>query len=79
MCCNVIEVGRNYILSEARWCRTCARRNICKIKETVVMEQRSINPYSVKYLKVTIKCRRYVKNGKLSSDSRGFINSMFLR
>lgn len=79
MSCDGKEVERNYTLSEASWCRTCARRNICKIKETVVMEQRSINPYSVKYLKVTIKCRRYVKNGKLPSDSRGIINSMFLR
>lgn len=79
MSCDGKEVGRNYALSEARWCRTCARRNTCKIKENVIMERRLLKHYFVKYLKVTIKCRRYVKNGKLQSDSRGIINSMFLR
>lgn len=50
---------------EATWCRTCLRRNKCDIKETVAMEQKLVAPYPVKYVDVKIKCRNYIKDGKL--------------
>ena len=50
---------------EAIWCRTCLRRDKCDIKETVAMEQKLIVPYPVKYVDVKIKCRNYIKDGKL--------------
>ena len=50
---------------EATWCRTCLRRDKCDIKETVAMEQKLVVPYPVKYVDVKIKCRNYIKDGKL--------------
>ena len=50
---------------EATWCRTCLRRDKCNIKETVAMEQKLVVPYPVKYVDVKIKCRNYIKDGKL--------------
>ena len=50
---------------EATWCRTCLRRDKCDIKETVAMEQKLVAPYPVKYVDVKIKCRNYIKDGKL--------------
>ena len=50
---------------EATWCRTCLKRDKCDIKETVAMEQKLVVPYPVKYVDVKIKCRNYIKDGKL--------------
>lgn len=53
------------INKEATWCRTCLKRDKCDIKETVAMEQKLVVPYPVKYVDVKIKCRNYIKDGKL--------------
>lgn len=50
---------------EAIWCRTCLKRDKCDIKETVATEQKLVVPYPVKYVDVKIKCRNYIKDGKL--------------
>ena len=50
---------------EATWCRTRLKRDKCDIKETVAMEQKLVVPYPVKYVDVKIKCRNYIKDGKL--------------
>lgn len=47
---------------EASWCKTCVNRNTCKIKETVVAEQKMIFIHTPKYLDVTVKCRGYKKD-----------------
>lgn len=53
------------INKEATWCRTCLKRDKCDVKETVAMEQKLVVPYPVKYVDVKIKCRNYIKDGKL--------------
>lgn len=73
------KIEGSYKPPVASWCRTCARRNTCQIKETVAMEQRLVSPYPVKHLEVTIKCRRYIKDGKLPPDSRGTFESIFIK
>ena len=55
----------NRMNKEATWCRTCLRRDKCDIKETVAMEQKLVVPYSVKYVDVKIKFRKYIKDCKL--------------
>lgn len=57
---------------EATWCRTCLRRDKCDIKETVAMERKLVVPYPVKYVDVKIKCRNYIKDGKLPDKSDVF-------
>jgi len=57
---------------EATWCRTCMRRNKCDIKETVALEQKLIVPYPIKYVDVKIKCRNYIKDGKLPDTPNVF-------
>lgn len=57
--------GGNFGQKEATWCRTCARRNTCTIKEIVAFEQTRIRTSGVKYLDVTVKCQSYIKNLKM--------------
>lgn len=61
---------------EATWCRTCLKRDKCDIKETVAMEQKLVVPYPVKYVDVKIKCRNYIKDGKLP-DTLDVFASLF--
>lgn len=63
---------------EASWCCTCRRRDKCNMKETVAMEQRLINPYPVKHLKVTVQCEEYIKDGKLPPDKGDYLRSLFI-
>lgn len=59
---------------EATWCRTCLKRDKCDIKETVAMEQKLVVPYPVKYVDVKIKCRNYIKDGKLPNTPDVFVS-----
>ena len=47
---------------EASWCKTCTKRNTCKIKEIVAAEKTMMFSYTPKYLDVTVKCRGYKKD-----------------
>ena len=62
---------------EASWCRTCMKRNTCKIKETVAIEQRMVSPYAVKHVKVTVQCRDYMKDCRLPG-SPDILESLFI-
>lgn len=64
---------------EASWCRTCARRNICQDKEAVATEQRMVNPYPIKYLEVSVKCKLYIKDIKLPSGPKDILEAMFIK
>ncbi len=57
--------GGIFSQKEATWCRTCARRNTCTIKETVAAEQIMMRGQTPKYLDVTVKCQSYIKDLKM--------------
>ena len=63
---------------EASWCRTCASRSTCTIKETVSMEQMMINKPICKYVEVTAKCRRYIKDPSVPPSPIDAFKSAFM-
>ena len=62
---------------ESSWCRTCVRRGTCKIKETVSMEQMMVERPICKYVEVTAKCGRYIKDPSAPPASRNSFESLF--
>lgn len=62
---------------EASWCRTCASRGTCTIKETVSMEQMMVNRPIYKYVEATAKCRRYIKDSSVPPVPRNSFESLF--
>ena len=62
---------------EASWCRTCASCGTCKIKETVSMEQMMVERPICKYVEVTAKCRRYIKDPSVPPVPRNSFESLF--
>lgn len=61
---------------EASWCRTCASRGTCTIKETVSMEQMMVERPICKYVEVTAKCRRYIKDPSAPPAPRSSFESL---
>lgn len=76
---NFIDEISSIQYREAPWCNTCLRRNTCTIKDSVSSEFNAISPYPLKYLRVTVMCEGYVKNIKLPNDSKGVLNSIFIK
>ncbi len=53
---------------EASWCYSCARRNTCKDKETVAMEERLAYQYALKHVNVKAECIRYIKDSRVKEN-----------
>lgn len=63
---------------EASWCYSCVRRNICKDKETVAMEEHIANSHVLKHVKITTKCIGYIKDGRVKEKPETyFLKKLF--
>lgn len=49
---------------ESSWCKTCLKRNFCKIKETVSFEERMLNCGPREHITMTARCRHYIEDSK---------------
>lgn len=62
---------------KASWCYKCARRNNCQEKDVVAMEERMA--YSLKYVKVTVECLKYIYDSSVKTNPRESLLEKFLR
>jgi hypothetical protein len=63
---------------EATWCYSCARRNTCKDKETVAMEEHIANSHVLKHVKITTECIGYIKDGRVKEKPETyFLKKLF--
>lgn len=60
------------INAEASWCYSCARRNTCKDKETVAMEEHLAYQSVLKHVNVKAECIGYIKDSRVKEDPRTY-------
>lgn len=61
---------------EASWCKTCASRKRCGIKEEVAFEERMLSYGPRKYVKVKAECGRYIKGLSEQDKERTLIEDL---
>ena len=61
MICN--EFYKQIRHTQSSWCATCVKRNICKVKEEVAIEERIAT--GTRYLKISAECAMYQKDEHL--------------
>lgn len=61
---------------EASWCKTCASRKQCGIKEEVAFEERMLSYGPRKYVNVKAECCRYIKGISEQDKERALIEDL---
>lgn len=64
---------------EASWCRTCVKREKCKIKEKVSIEEHMISFARIDHLKVKVECREYINDAKVKDIKNDLLHELGLR
>lgn len=64
---------------EASWCRTCVKRDNCKIKEEVSLEEHMISFARQSHLKVKVECREYINDAKVKEIKNDLLYELGLR
>lgn len=58
--------------TQSSWCATCAKRNICKVKEEVAIEERIAT--GTRYLNIFAECAMYQKDEHLIQKPRNIMD-----
>ena len=61
---------------EASWCRTCVKRDYCKIKEEVAFEKNMISFARQSHLKVKVECAGYINDTKVKDIKKELIHDL---
>lgn len=61
---------------EASWCRTCLKREKCKIKEEVAFEKNMIDFAQKSHLRVKVECKEYINDAKAKDIKNDLIRKL---
>lgn len=64
---------------QASWCKTCVKRDNCKIQAEVAFEEHTLDFVRSNHIKVEAECRGYINDSKLRGIKNDLLHDWGLR